>query len=184
MNLFKRFSTYLVIVLSTILSGCYYDSDPRPQSLITDDSKITSDILPVYKTPKCSLPENSIECSYLNYAFDIDMVKKYGRDSIVAWEKNNPQNSILILFNNIYDQDGSYEIRQSILYSGTSTTCIVLRGNKYGGTNQITACNSGVLLLKTTPTGFDIVICDAPFNYNLNFKSYTGKFSAHFIVPR
>lgn len=172
-----------ILIFSLIVSGCFYNSEPRPDYKLTEDFKITSSGLPAYSTPPCILPENTMECSYLNYEFDITEVRKYGRDSIVAWDAKKPANRIKIYCQRIYDQDGTYVILDGGYRPGVFMVIVEIKGNSLGSSNsQSSVCTSGQLYIKKTLTGWDVVICDATFKYSVLSGNYNGIMKAHFVI--
>jgi hypothetical protein len=182
-KLFKNLKRLLIGFIPLIfITGCSYDNESRPDYYLNGDYKVTSPNLPAYQTPFCKLDDNVIECSYLNYAFEIDTSKKYGRDSIVAWDKSQPKNRLKIRFEKMYDQDGTYSINQSI-NSQNYNVYISIQGDNFGVSNQESFLTSGNMSLKAVPNGWDLVVCDAPFEYRLNGYTKIGNLSTHIVVP-
>jgi hypothetical protein len=175
----------LCLAALILMGGCYLPDEPRPMYMLDNNVTLTSEKLEPYASPPCTLGVNAIECSFLNYNFEITDVKLFGKDSIIAWEKDNPSNKVVIRFSRLLDQDGIYAIREP--YNGNLTLInpqVILSGNKFEKTILTNNITKGKLYLKDMGSKYDLVICNADFYYRLNEKLYTGLFSAHFVVSK
>ena len=191
-NNFKIMNSYrnnsilvgISIMLLLLASACLFREDPRPDAGLNKSEKLTTSDLNQYINPYCRLNPNTIVCNFLNYNFEITDVTAYSRDSIVAFDRNNPQNRISLRFQNIFDQNGTYKITSSsyITEIKNSEVYITLRGNKFGGKPMFHFLKSGEVSVKQTASGYDLVYCDAYFDYNVNGIKYLGIMSAHFVV--
>lgn len=100
----------------------------------------------------------------------------------MAWDANNRSNRIKLNFQRIYDQDGFYVIKDGGFQKGIFMAGMEIKGNSLGPKSQRSFCTSGKLYIKKVLTGWDIVICDATFEYNVLSSYHNGVMSAHWVA--
>lgn len=181
MNIKKIHFSFFILMANLVLLGCTSNSIPRPDKM--DESEMTfrvTSLLP-YSTPPCTPDTNSVECDYLNFGFEID-ASTINKDTMVFWEKANPQNTIKIFFDGIIDQDGVYEISTYIpnekIYRGVR---VKISGNKLGTKIIEKSLYNGKLYFKTLNGKYDIIICGGLFEYYVNVTK-VANFNAHFVI--
>ncbi len=174
------------LLLMVAASGCLFRDDPRPDSYLDNSEKLTTPDLRIYMNPYCRLDPNTVSCNFLNYNFENLEVVSFNRDSVVAIDKNSSKNRISIVFQNLFDQNGTYKITPNSYLQAlkNNEVYVTLRGNKYGNNSMVHYLKNGDISVKQTDTGFDLAFCDAGFDYYLNGVLTSGQISGHFIVKR